>query len=568
MVVVRDDGDVLFYGNVKSLLQESQQPSAQPQTLAERATSQSDVFVEVSDSKSGIILKARGTLENAAFSVAIEGDENMVEKLGLSALKQDIILLRKNLAADLEANVQKNLSNSGTSNSNKVMGQLQSSLSHNEEMILPLKNGMKIDVAIRLIMTGRDHGDMIPMKFTGSMSGTQQKTLVLEVIPNSQTNGLTSRLASTSTDKWFQNQSIQGGRDQNGGKVMNLSEAVMDKLSAKPAAYDTAFITKNATILLPATVVRPEGMHYQQIILHSPVGDFFLSSNMDLPEEVFVECDLKELLRGGVIDHKTTGLITPESAMGKIMAAMKDWLKQAGDLLEKVAAERCDGKGDKTEQSGQTKLGVLAAIFSQDADKIREMTGALMRSIKAGNGQEGRGGSVHTMISDSLGRLPDNMAALDHRLGNIYAQIHELNQQNNKWSFFVLPTYNNQIFQQVTIFVKNDPQDEQGDVAAGAPGKRVVVKVDSSEFGPIWIDTLLYKSNKRMDVIIRSEKSLSHDMIDGLEGLFTSLKSTINLEGTIDIRTQQDFSEIIEKIWGDGLASSELHGIKAREIIT
>ena len=170
MVVVRDDGDVLFYGNVKSLLQESQQPSAQPQTLAERATSQSDVFVEVSDSKSGIILKARGTLENAAFSVAIEGDENMVEKLGLSALKQDIILLRKNLAADLEANVQKNLSNSGTSNSNKVMGQLQSSLSHNEEMILPLKNGMKIDVAIRLIMTGRDHGDMIPMKFTGSIS--------------------------------------------------------------------------------------------------------------------------------------------------------------------------------------------------------------------------------------------------------------------------------------------------------------------------------------------------------------------------------------------------------------
>ncbi len=500
-------------------------------TANERSELQHDLITAIDNKTSNIILKTNANLGNIKPSTLLVQNGNIQEILPLLS-SENLSSLNSNLLHGKEY---------GKQPGNTELSQIIHENSITSGINLTLKSGMNIDVLIKLPMQVK-HNDQV---IKGQLVHTE--LIENDLIRSIDHKNSSLRPVDIKTNVPLHNTSL-------------IESSIIQK---------TVFINKNGTIDFPALVMQNKNQPYGLITLSTSIGNFYVTTNISLPEELLVQCNINDLIAkletNKSISHSH---VSEESEMKKILDQMDLWLKQS-NVFEDTYKKALKAQNSDQMQKNSKVFSSIACVFdvnSANSDSLLFMLDPMLRAVKFQSFSD-KPDIILNANNTKDNEHRSNIRTLENGLNHIYSQVEEVNSKNNKWSFFTLPTYNNEILQNLAVFIKNESNSSHQSIESESLSKRVILQISSINLGTIWIDTLFNKKNKRIDLIIRTEKQLEREIIVGLQNLFSSLKNVISLDGTIEVRNQDNFMDILENEWENGLDKANLNRYKTQNIV-
>ncbi|MEO5338351.1 MAG: hypothetical protein H7841_15895 [Magnetospirillum sp. WYHS-4] len=104
------------------------------------------------------------------------------------------------------------------------------------------------------------------------------------------------------------------------------------------------------------------------------------------------------------------------------------------------------------------------------------------------------------------------------------------------WKVMAIPLQNGQALEQMRMMTRQHPEDEPE--SEGGGGTRFVVEVALSQTGRVQLDGLVFKGNKRLDLIVRTEGPLPGAMRDDIRSLFKEAAEVTGIQGGVTFQAQ------------------------------
>lgn len=135
--------------------------------------------------------------------------------------------------------------------------------------------------------------------------------------------------------------------------------------------------------------------------------------------------------------------------------------------------------------------------------------------------------------SGLLSRLDGDMAQAQGRVTDSAGQ---------DWRTLTLPFMNQGQIEPIRLYMRDrDSSGENGDGDSGKP-KRFIIETDFSRLGPMQFDGLT--QDKRVDVVVRSQRDLADDAKREIEALFADTVTAMGLTGRVDFRVVTAFDPL------------------------
>ena len=144
------------------------------------------------------------------------------------------------------------------------------------------------------------------------------------------------------------------------------------------------------------------------------------------------------------------------------------------------------------------------------------------------------GGDLRGWIGDGPARIlqrlrPDLLA----KLGDDFGQISRVADERGPgdWRTFLIPFFNGAEVQPIKLHTRQAGDDE--DAEKGRKGTRFVVDIEFSRLGRLQLDGLVYRKEKHMDLIVRTENRLPPKIENGIRDIFEDANDVTGIKGGI-----------------------------------
>jgi len=183
-------------------------------------------------------------------------------------------------------------------------------------------------------------------------------------------------------------------------------------------------------------------------------------------------------------------------------------LSRAGEGLGLVNAKTWDDLGDAL----KTLAIADPARFHQVARTALPQPGAKLTHQLLFFLQALKGGNIKSLFGDTAARIIDKeRPGLMKRLGTDFQVMSRLadEPQSGDWRLALIPLWSGQQLEQVRLYYKGGGAEETGDEPEGT---RFVLDLDLSNLGRMQIDGLMKPTQKRLDLIVRTDHPLPAEM--------------------------------------------------------
>lgn len=196
------------------------------------------------------------------------------------------------------------------------------------------------------------------------------------------------------------------------------------------------------------------------------------------------------------------------------------------------------------------------ARFQQLLQNIVPQTGTKLSSQMLFFLNALRGGDFRSWIGDTPARLIEReRPGLINKLGNEFQAMGKLadEQSSGDWRMAMIPLYHNEQVERIRLYQrrarKRDDDDEDG--------KRFILDFSLSKLGHLQIDGLVKSDSSRVDLIIRTEKSLGHKAQVEIAQIYNEAAELTGLGGGIAFQSAPgnfvDFPSMADETDHDGL---------------
>ena len=189
----------------------------------------------------------------------------------------------------------------------------------------------------------------------------------------------------------------------------------------------------------------------------------------------------------------------------------------------------------------------LAASLSAFAKNIDRQT-----AVEEDEGEEDEGGSEQVGASEGK----DTAARMNGALRQMASEVTEHQGQEGSWQGFKIPLDVGGLITPVQFFVRQPPSDDgrvtlDGD-ENGSGGtarnrdKRFVVELMLSRLGRFQMDGLVQRTDKRFDLIIRTQQHLPRQMRNDITDLFLTTTEASGSRGSVTFQAGGRFVSVVK----------------------
>lgn len=248
-------------------------------------------------------------------------------------------------------------------------------------------------------------------------------------------------------------------------------------------------------------------------VVETPLGPLVPETNLKIPDET------KLLLQ-------ITGLFQNKAA--EVSKLSSPGLKEVFELLQ------ARGMND-----------VEDTILQKIPQNNEKLLSNIMSFVKAARS----GKPEHWPGTETLNRLKaagtDGAEVLEKLNNAVNAQV----QENSGWKIINIPFYGDNMFNRIRVAVKKMEDEEQQRQEKRRKEKsavRFVVDTSFSVLGAFQLDGFSFVKDKRFDLIVRTEKDMSHDFCSEMMRLFQKSLEDVGYSGNMKINVKENFIKICE----------------------
>lgn len=248
-------------------------------------------------------------------------------------------------------------------------------------------------------------------------------------------------------------------------------------------------------------------------VVETPLGPLVPEANLKIPNET------KLLLQ-------ITGLFQNKAA--EVSKLSSPGLKEVFELLQ------ARGMND-----------VEDTILQKIPQNNEKLLSNIMSFVKAARS----GKPEHWPGTETLNRLKaagiDGAEVLEKLNNAVNAQV----QENSGWKIINIPFYGDNMFNRIRVAVKKMEDEEQQRQEKRRKEKsavRFVVDTSFSVLGAFQLDGFSFVKDKRFDLIVRTEKDMSHDFCSEMMRLFQKSLEDVGYSGNMKINVKENFIKICE----------------------
>ena len=150
-----------------------------------------------------------------------------------------------------------------------------------------------------------------------------------------------------------------------------------------------------------------------------------------------------------------------------------------------------------------------------------------------------RGGDLRSWLGDSPTRVLQRInPSLLNRIREDMGQLSRLADEPtaSDWRTFMIPFLNGSQLEQIRLFTRPQPEDEDNEVTG--PGTRFIVDVTLSKLGHIQLDGLVDQAHRRLDMVVRSDSHLPPDMRNDIRHLYEQSGEITGYRGGVGFQAQ------------------------------
>ena len=264
---------------------------------------------------------------------------------------------------------------------------------------------------------------------------------------------------------------------------------------------------------------------------------------------------------GTVTGQTGSGSVSVQTPMGTVNLTMPN-PPPAGTqlLLGLVGTPKVAAFGSAAAQGSAARYQALqdavALLKSGDPAMAQRMTQSLLpqpnaqmglaavfllSAMRQGGAEKWLGGDTARSIDDA-GRAAGKaglLAELDSEVTPSHTRTRDAAGQD--WRVTSLPLMNGNQVDEIRLYTRDRPKDEENGNGGGKKeeAKRFVVEASFSHLGPIQLDGL--SRDKKVDVVVRSQRPLPPEARDDIRGLFADTVSALGLSGQVDFSVVSHF---------------------------
>ena len=165
----------------------------------------------------------------------------------------------------------------------------------------------------------------------------------------------------------------------------------------------------------------------------------------------------------------------------------------------------------------------------------------LLSAMRQGGTEKWLGGDTARGI-DAAGRAAGKsglLSELDSEVTPTHTRTRDTAGQD--WRVTSLPLMNGNQVDEIRLYTRDRPKDEENGKGGGKKedAKRFVVEASFSHLGPIQLDGL--SRDKKVDVVVRSQRALPPEARDDIRGLFADTVSALGLSGQVEFSVVSHF---------------------------
>ncbi len=130
-------------------------------------------------------------------------------------------------------------------------------------------------------------------------------------------------------------------------------------------------------------------------------------------------------------------------------------------------------------------------------------------------------------------------------IGGLQQILSEQKTQIANWKIIEIPLADSQHLNKIKIAIKqNDDQDSQQMIAKQPRGTRFVIDTNFTVFGEIQFDGFCVAKERRFDLVVRTQKPLSQNLIVDMINLYKKSLVEVKYAGNIKVNSQESFIKI------------------------
>lgn len=161
------------------------------------------------------------------------------------------------------------------------------------------------------------------------------------------------------------------------------------------------------------------------------------------------------------------------------------------------------------------------------------------------------GGDLRRWIGDEASRAIERgglLGRLEEEFGRVRGLSSEAGAQD--WRTYLIPLMSGSGMDQIKLFVRDDPGENEDGQAEQEPGTRFVIEVEFSNLGPFQFDGLT--RGKNIDLIVRTQQALSDEMRRDINRVYANTISALGFAGEIAFQITPAFElNPLHEIGGD-----------------
>ncbi|MDY4842211.1 MAG: hypothetical protein SO314_07605 [Alphaproteobacteria bacterium] len=191
----------------------------------------------------------------------------------------------------------------------------------------------------------------------------------------------------------------------------------------------------------------------------------------------------------------------------------------------------------------------MSELESTILEKIPQHNEKLLSNIMSFVKAARSGRPEHWLGAETLNRLKaaetDGAEVLEKLNNAVNAQV----QENSGWKIINIPFYGDNMFNRIRIAVKKMEDEElqrQEKRRKEKSAVRFVVDTSFSVLGAFQLDGFSFVKDKRFDLIVRTEKDMTHDFCSEMMRLFQKSLGDVGYSGNMKINVKENFIKICE----------------------
>ena len=271
---------------------------------------------------------------------------------------------------------------------------------------------------------------------------------------------------------------------------------------------------------IPATVTKNE----QNIILSTQLGEISPETPLSLPENLPIELEIVEIIFSEIPEQEQS---VPFS-------------ESIEKTIEKIKIEK-----------PQLFSKIITHLPSDNEQMLQQMVAFVKAAEK---------GDVHQWLGEDIVKQLQNQGdqgqQILNELQNVLQQSHK---QTMTWRIIEIPYYIENHIDTIRLAIKQYPDEKDTpEDQRWKFGTRFVVDTNFSQLGAFQFDGFSLAKERRFDLVIRTERSIGHDLYANIMQLFKTTLNEVNYAGNIKINLKENFIKVSENNEEDKLLPRDL----------